>query len=89
MSALGRAAAALPGGHLAFGGGGLARWLIRLVLWRGLWRLIFFLWGIRTFGPVILIVVVVLVGLLVLRRLRRRGRGGSTGSGTGTGPRDW
>lgn len=88
MSAFGRAAAALPGGHLALGGGGLARLLIRLVLWRGLWRLILLLWGIRTFGPVILVLVVVAaVTLIVLARRRRRG--GSTGTGTGTGPRDW
>jgi cobalamin synthase len=90
MSAFGRAAAALPGGHQALGGGGLAGWLIRLVLWRGLWRLILLLWGIRTFGPFLLILVVVaLVSVVVLRRRRRRRRGGSTGTGSSDGPRDW
>lgn len=81
--------------HLALGGGGLAHWLIRLFIWHEIWRLIWYLWRIPTFGPFLVIALgCVLVGSAVWRGYhgpiwRGRRRGGSTGYGTGAGPRDW
>jgi hypothetical protein len=97
----GQAIAAQAGAHLALGGGGLAHFIIRLFIWHEIWRLIRYLWAIRTFGPFLVIALgIILIGLMVWRRGRgpiRRGglrwgrrRGfGSTGYGTGSGPRDW
>jgi hypothetical protein len=89
----------LPGHRLALGGGGLAHWIIRLIIWHEIWRLVRYLWRIPTFGPFIVIaLVVVLVGLMIWRQVRGpgrrqdrdRGRGEDvTGYGTGSGPRDW
>jgi hypothetical protein len=86
-----RAAALRLPGHLALGGGGLAHWLVRLVIWHEMWRLGRALWRIPTFGPsIVVLIVVALVGLVVLRQYgvlgrRRRGQSGPRG----TGPRDW
>jgi hypothetical protein len=88
------AAARWPGSHLALGGG-LAHFIVRLIIWHELWRLIRYLWRIPTFGPFIVIaIVIMLAGLAVWRRRRgprqrRASSAGSTGYGTGTGPRDW
>jgi len=87
----------LPGHHLALGGGGLAHWIVRLIIWHEIWRLFRYLWRIPTFGPFIVIgLVLVVVGLLVWRQARgtaqwgrRRGGGAGYGTGTGGGPRDW
>ncbi len=83
----------LPGHHLALGGGGLAHWVIRLIIWHEIWRLFRYLWRIPTFGPYIVIgLVLIIVGLLVWRQARgpaRRGRRRDSGTGYGGGPRDW
>ena len=84
----------LPAHHLALGGGGLAHWIIRLIIWHEIWRLVRLLWRIPTFGPFIVIALgVILVGLVIWRQARGRPRwsrrrdGGSAGHGSG--PRDW
>jgi len=81
--------------HLALGGG-LAHWIIRLIIWHQIWRLFRYLWQIPTFGPLILVALgLVLVGLVVWLQSRRPARwggrrgGGSAGYGTGSGPHDW
>ncbi len=96
MRAHGLAVAAwLPGHHLALGGGGLAHFIVRLIIWHELARLIRYLWRIPTFGPFIVIALgLVLVGSLVWRHFHGpvwggRRRRGSAGYGSGTGPRDW
>lgn len=59
------------------GGGGLAHLLIRLLIWREIWRLGLLLWRVPTFGPVIiLLIVLALVALAILRARRGRGRSG-------------
>lgn len=71
MPAFGHAAAArLPVVHQALGGGGgLAHFVVRLVIWHELWRMGRALWRIPTFGPIIVILIVLaLVGLVVLRQ---------------------
>jgi hypothetical protein len=96
MHAAGRVlTAGLPGHRLGLGGG-LAHWIIRLLIWHEIWRLFRYLWRIPTFGPFIVIALgLVLAGLVVWRQSQGpsrwgRGRGGgSTRSGTGSGPRDW
>jgi hypothetical protein len=94
MLAFSRSAAIRLPGHLALGGGGLAHWLVRLIIWHELWRLGHLLWRIPTFGPIIaVLIVVILIGLVLLRQRggpgwwRRRGRRQDTSHGTG--PRDW
>jgi len=86
----------LPGHQLALGGAGLAHWIIRLIIWHEIWRVLRLLWRIPTFGPFIVIaIVVIVIGLIVWRQSRgsvrraRRRPDGSTGFGTGSGPRDW
>jgi hypothetical protein len=57
------------------GGGGLAHLLIRLLIWRGIWRLGLLLWRVRTFGPVIVLLIVLALVVLVILRARH-GRAG-------------
>jgi hypothetical protein len=99
MADHGRAAVLQLAGHQALGGrgvgGGIAHWLVRLVIWHELWRFIRTVWRIPAFGPIIIaLVVLAVIGLAVLRRRGGvrwpgRSRDGSAGYGTGTGPRDW
>jgi hypothetical protein len=85
--------AQLAGSHLALGGGGIGGLLIHLFIWHAIWRLMFFVWHIHTFGPFIFFAIIAaFIGYGIWRRqggglLRRRG--GSSGYGTGSGPRDW
>jgi hypothetical protein len=89
----------MPGTHVALGGGGgLVHWLVRLVIWHEIWRVIRLIWRIPTFGPVLFVLIVLAVigtgiwtgrGFRGPARLRRRRIGGSAGYGTGAGPRDW
>jgi hypothetical protein len=88
---------------LGGGGGGLAHVIIRLIIWRLIWRVGFLLWRIHPFGPyIVLLIVVALVTLAVLRSRQgrgwpgprfpgRRGSNGPFGDRTGdqAGPRDW
>jgi len=83
-------------GALLGGGGGLARFLIRLFIWHEIWRLGRLIWHIPRFGPVILIVIIaaLVAGSILVPRFRARranGYGGRSASDrdTGTGPRDW
>ena len=86
------------------GGGGLGHLLVRLFIWREIWRLAIFLWRIPTFGPVIvLLIVAALVALAIFRARGGRGwpgprwPGGPRGPGHGRrdpfgdrgSPRDW
>jgi hypothetical protein len=100
---------AAAGGHAGLGGvalgggGGLAHLIIRLIIWRLIWRAGFALWRIHLFGPyIVLLIVVALVTLAVLRSRRGRGwpgprlpgRRGSNDpfadrSDDQAGPRDW
>jgi hypothetical protein len=95
-------AARMLGPHVALGGGGgLVHWLVTLFIWHEIFRVIFYVWHIHTFGPIIVAIVVLgLIGLAFWRRQRgpfrrqrwlfgRRRVSGSTGYGTGSGPRDW
>ena len=83
-------------GHAAFGVGsvvGVAHFILRLFIWRWLWRFSMLIWHIKTFGPVILLLVVLVIGLwLILRARRRQGRREGTlddRDPDGSGPRDW
>jgi hypothetical protein len=92
-------------GSVALGGGGgsLAHLIIRLIVWRLIWRAGFMLWRIHPFGPyLVLLIVVALVTLGVLRSRHgrgwpgsrfagRRGSNGPFGDRTDeqAGPRDW
>lgn len=81
------------GGYYALGGG-LASWLVHLFIWRAVWRLVWAVWRIPTFGPVIVIMAVLALAVLgfISRRpgwSRRRRKGGIYGYGSGKGPRDW
>ena len=108
-------AAQIVGGHVAAGGhaglggvalgggGGLAHLIIRLIIWRLIWRAGFMLWRIHPFGPyLVLLIVAALVTLAVLRSRRgrgwpgprlpgRRGRNDPFADRTDdqAGPRDW
>jgi hypothetical protein len=63
------------GGVALGGGGGLAHLVVRLIVWRLIWRVGLILWRIHLFGPyIVLLIVAVLVALAVLRS--RRGRRG-------------
>ncbi|MBO0833503.1 MAG: hypothetical protein J2P29_16205 [Actinobacteria bacterium] len=94
----------LPGHFLAIGGGaGFVHFLVRLFIWRAIWRLVLSVWHVPAFGPWLVVLIgCALVGLVVWRQQRgpflragarwlpgRRRRGGLTGYGTGSGPRDW
>jgi len=87
--------AALATGHLALGGGGIGSFLVHLFIWHLIFRFVFTLWHIHTFGPIIVgLIVVGVVALAILRSRRGRGwwRRSRRGSGhyrSETGPRDW
>ena len=85
-----------PAGHAALaapaalGGTGLVHLILRLFIWRMIWRLGLLIWHIRTVGPVVLLLVVaVLIGVAVSRSRRRRARGTSDGTRPEPGSRDW
>jgi hypothetical protein len=82
----------LAASHLALGGAGIGGLIIHLFIWHAIWRLLFSVWHIHTFGPFIFFAVIAaLIGYRIWRRQfgpRRRSRG-SAGYGTGSGPRDW
>jgi hypothetical protein len=78
--------------HLAFGGGGIGGLIIHLFIWHLIWRLMFYVWHIHTFGPFIFFAIIAaFIGYGIWRRKGspRRRHGGSVGYGTGSGPRDW
>jgi hypothetical protein len=91
LAALGR------GKLLALGRGGIGNWIVHLIIWHEIFRLLRYVWRIQTFGPfLVILIIAVLVGLAVWQRQRGFGRrrggphgNGSSGRGTGTGPRDW
>jgi hypothetical protein len=87
--------AALATSHLALGGGGIGSFLVHLFIWHLIFRFVFAVWHIHTFGPIIVgLIVAGVVSLAILRSRRgsrwwRGSRGGSMRYGTGGGPRDW
>ena len=84
--------AKLAASHLALGGAGIGGLIVHLFIWHFIWRLMFAVWHIPTFGPFIFVAIIAaFIGHGIWRRQRgpRRRRGGSTGYGTGSGPRDW
>jgi hypothetical protein len=79
-------AARLAGSVHALGGGGLAHLIIRLFIWREIWRFIRLIWHIQTFGPWIVgLIVAVIIGLIVWRKQR----GQRPRAGADTGPQGW
>jgi len=88
-------AAKLAASHLALGGAGIGGFFIHLFIWHEIWRLMFYVWHIHTFGPFIFFAVIAgFIGYRIWRqqygpRRRTRARDGSAGYGTGSGPRDW
>jgi hypothetical protein len=93
MHAYGSAVTAkLGASHLALGGAGIGGFLIHLFIWHVIWRLLFYVWHIHTFGPFLFFALIaVFIGYGIWRRQHgpRRRRRGSVGYGTGSGPRDW
>jgi hypothetical protein len=86
--------AKLAASHLALGGAGIGGFIIHLIIWHLVWRLMLDVWHIHTFGPFIFFAIIAaLIGHGIWRRqrgpARRRRRGGLAGYGTGGGPRDW
>jgi hypothetical protein len=78
---------------LALGRGGIGNWIVHLIIWHEIFRLLRYVWHIHTFGPfLVILIIAILIGLAVWQRQRgfrrRRGPGGGS-AGTGTGPRDW
>jgi hypothetical protein len=74
--------------------GGLIHFILRLFIWRLLWRFGMLVWHIRTFGPPILLLVLAALALWIIVRWRRRhpagpapgdspGREGAAGTGPG------
>jgi hypothetical protein len=83
------AAAKLAAPHLALGGAGIGGLIIHLFIWHLIWRLLFSVWHIHTFGPFIFFAVIAgFIGYRIWRQKRPR-RGGYANHGTGSGPRDW
>jgi len=75
--------------------GGLIHFILRLFIWRLLWRFGMLIWHIRTFGPPILLLVLAALALWIIVRWRRRhpagpSPGDSPGreGAAGTGPAD-
>jgi hypothetical protein len=93
-AAAGHAALASPA---ALGGGGLAHVILRLLIWRMIWRFGLLIWHIPAVGPgVFLVIVAGLAGLAIFRSRRGRGWAGgrrtrytSDGIRPEPGPRDW
>ncbi len=93
-AAVGHAAVAAP---IALGGGGLAHLILRLVIWRMIWRVGLLIWHIPAVGPgVFLFIVAVLIGVAIFRSRRGRGWTGRRRAGYSSdgirpepGPRDW
>jgi len=87
------ASAQAIGMPLGLGGGGLVHFLITLVIWHEIWRVLRYLWHVKTFGPfIVLAIIAALIALSVLSRrgMRwRRRRGGQLGGGSESGPRNW
>jgi len=87
--------ARLPGVRLALGGGGLLHFIIRLIIWREIFRLFRYLWRIPTFGPYLCVLLgLVIIGLVIWQQRWRanrnqRGQPGSNGHQSSSGPRDW
>jgi hypothetical protein len=84
--------AKLAASHLALGGLGIGGLLVHLFIWHFIWRLMFYVWHIRTFGPfTFFAIIAAFIGYRIWRHQRgpRRRRGGSVGYGSGSGPRDW
>jgi hypothetical protein len=81
----------------ALGGGGLAHLILRLLIWRMIWRLGLLIWHIPAVGPgVFLLIVAALIGVAIIRSRRgrawagrRRARYRSDGIRPEPGPRDW
>jgi hypothetical protein len=71
-------------GHAALGGG-LVHFILRLIIWRVIWRFVMLIWHIRAFGPGLLLLVLFALVLWVILRSRRRR--GDTGGRPGD-PRD-
>lgn len=84
------------------GGGGLAHLILRLFIWRAIWRLGRLVWRVPTVGHwLVLLIVLALVALVILRARRGRGWPGPRWPGRGRrdplgdpardqeGPRDW
>ena len=75
--------------------GGLIHFILRLFIWRLIWRSGMLIWHIRTFGPPILLLLLAALAVWIVLRWRRRNRpapppGGSPGGegAAGAGPRD-
>ncbi len=75
---------------VALGGAGLVHLILRLFIWRMIWRLGLLIWHIRTVGPVVLLLVVaVLIGVAVSWSRRRRARNAGGGTRPEPGPPGW
>jgi hypothetical protein len=103
LGGLGLGSLSLGGAGLG-GGGGLVHLLVRLFIWREIWRLAIFLWRIPTFGPVIVLLIAAALVVLAIFRARggrgwpgprwpggprRPGRGRTDPFGDRGSPRDW
>jgi hypothetical protein len=58
-------------GHAALGGGGLAHFILRLIIWRMIWRFVMLIWHIRVFGPGLLLLALFALVVWAILRSRR------------------